>query len=147
MDWFYHDLIILVKQCKTPYKNLDKALLFSRRQVFSMKKKKKTLSSFNYYRVQYFLLKLCTHFPLTNVYKWVFRIFFYLFRSCVTCKNKKRPGFYTLVFDIFLKNSRSKQSKQIPNNLVGSLCKVSAENVKLCGSSACQSFQFFRQIA
>ena len=73
--------------------------------------------------------------------------FFYLFRSCVTCKNKKRPGFYTLVFDIFLKNSRSKQSKQIPNNLVGSVCKVSAENVKLCGSSACQSFQFFGQIA
>ena len=62
-------------------------------------------------------------------------------------KIKKRTGFYTLVFDIFLKNSRSKQSKQIPNNLVGSVCKVSAENVKLCGSSACQSFQFFRQIA
>ena len=146
MDWFYHDLIILVKQCKTPYKNLDKALLFSRRQVFSMKKKRKlwvasTTIEFNIFCWNFAHI---SHLPMST--NGCFG-FFFICLDCVTCKNKKRPGFYTLVFDIFLKNSRSKQSKQIPNNLVGSVCKVSAENVKLCGSSACQSFQFFRQIA
>ena len=33
MDWFYYNLIILIKQCKMPYQNLDKALLFLRDQV------------------------------------------------------------------------------------------------------------------
>ena len=37
MDWFYYNLIILIKYCKIPYKNLDKALLFSRDQVFCLK--------------------------------------------------------------------------------------------------------------
>ena len=30
-------LIILIKECKIPYKNLDKALLFLRNQVFCLK--------------------------------------------------------------------------------------------------------------
>ena len=37
MSWFYDDLIILIKWCEAPYKNLDKALLFSRNQVFVWK--------------------------------------------------------------------------------------------------------------
>ena len=37
IDWFYYNLIILIKQCKIPYKNVDKALLFSRNQVFCLK--------------------------------------------------------------------------------------------------------------
>ena len=36
MDWFYY-MIILIKWCKIPYKNLDKALLFSKIQVFYLK--------------------------------------------------------------------------------------------------------------
>ena len=40
----------------------------------------KTLTSSNYPTVQYFLLKLCTRFLLTNVYKSVWD-FFILFRS------------------------------------------------------------------
>ena len=43
----------------------------------------KTLTSSNYPTVQYFLLKLCTRFLLTNVYKRVPGIFFILFRFCV----------------------------------------------------------------
>ena len=35
----------------------------------------KTLTSSNYPTVQYYLPKLCTHVPLTNVYKSVFGIF------------------------------------------------------------------------
>ena len=41
----------------------------------------KTLMSYNYYPVQYFLLKLRTRFLLTNFYKRVCEIFFVLFRS------------------------------------------------------------------
>ena len=36
----------------------------------------KTLASSNYPTVQYFLLKLCTRFLLTNVYKRLCEIFF-----------------------------------------------------------------------
>ena len=41
----------------------------------------KTLTSSNYPTVQYFLLKLRTRFPFTNVYKRVCGIFFISFRS------------------------------------------------------------------
>ena len=58
----------------------------------------KTWASFNYPTVQYFLLKHCTRFLLTNVYKRVSGIFLILFRSWVINKNVKRPGFYALVF-------------------------------------------------
>ena len=34
----FNNLIILIKLCKIPYKNLDKAPLFSRNQVFCLKK-------------------------------------------------------------------------------------------------------------
>ena len=37
MDWFYCNLIILIKQCKIPLRKLDKALLFSRNQVLCLK--------------------------------------------------------------------------------------------------------------
>ena len=72
----------------------------------------KTLTSSNYPTVQYFLLKFRTRFLLTNVCKSVCGIFFILFRSWVICKNLKRPGFYTLVFYIFINTSRSKQNKK-----------------------------------
>ena len=49
----------------------------------------KTLTGSNYPTVQYFLLKLCTRFRLTNAYKMVCGIFLILFRSWVICKNKK----------------------------------------------------------
>ena len=37
LDWFYYNLIILIKQCKMPYKSLGKALSFLRNQVFCLK--------------------------------------------------------------------------------------------------------------
>ena len=106
MDIFYYDLIILIKQCNISYKNLDKAF----EKPGFLFEKLKTLTSSNYHRVQYFLLKLLTRFLLTSVNKWLFRIFFIWFISLVICKNRKRPGFYTLVFYIFIDNSRSKQN-------------------------------------
>ena len=77
----------------------------------------KTLTSSNYPTVQYFLLKLRTRFLLTNVYKRVCGIFFILFRSWVICKKIKRPAFYTLVFYVFINNSRSKQNKKNPRQI------------------------------
>ena len=99
-----------------PYKNLGKALLFSRNQVF-LSEKLKTLTSSNYHRVQYFLLKFRTRFLLTNIYKKLLGIFFILFRSWVVCKNQKDLVSTHSFFYIFNNNSRSKQNKKIPNTL------------------------------
>ena len=79
-------------------------------EKLGLSEKLKTLTSSNYHRVQNFLLKLRTRFLLMNVYEMVFGIFFILFRSWVICKNKKRLGFYTLVFYIFISNLRSKEN-------------------------------------
>ena len=49
----------------------------------------KTVTSSNYPRVQFFFLKLCTRFLLTNVYKRMCGGFFILFRSWVICKKEK----------------------------------------------------------
>ena len=37
MDWLLYYFIILIKQCKIPYRTLGKALLFSRNKVFCLK--------------------------------------------------------------------------------------------------------------
>ena len=106
----------------------------------------KTLTSSNYPTVQYFLLKLRTPFLLTNVYKGVCGIFFILFRSWVICKNLKRPGFYTLVFYTFINNSRSKRNKKKSHTSfrrhykVENVCKISAKNIKIYGSSSLSKF-------
>ena len=39
---------------------------------------------------------------------------FFLFRSWDICKNLKRPGFYKLVFDTFINNTRSRQNLKNP---------------------------------
>ena len=70
------------------------------------------IENFDELQLQYFLLKLCKRFRLTNVYKWMFGIFLILYRSWVIWKNKRRPGLYTLVFYNFINNSRSKQNKK-----------------------------------
>ena len=84
---FFYNLIILTKLCKIWKLNLDKALLFQRNQVIS--EKLKTLTSSNYHKVYHFLLEFCTRFLLKNVYKWVFEIFFILFRSWFINENVK----------------------------------------------------------
>ena len=75
----------------------------------------KTLTSSNYHTVQYFLMKLWTHFLLTNVDKKEYGI--YLFCLDLSYMQKlKRPGFRTLVFYIFINNSRSKHNKANPKH-------------------------------
>ena len=71
----------------------------------------KTSTSSNYPIVQYFFAATSYTFSTYHcLKKGVCGIVFILFRSCVICKNKKRPGFYTLVFYTFINNSRSKQN-------------------------------------
>ena len=62
-----------------------------------LSEKLKTLTSSNYYRVQYFLLTLCTRFLLTNVYKRVFRIFSILLRLELFAKIIKHSFFTFLL--------------------------------------------------
>ena len=60
--------------------------------------KSKALTSSNYHRIQYFLLKICTRFLLTNVYKRVFGISFILFISRAINKNVKNECVETRSF-------------------------------------------------
>ena len=76
----------------------------------------KTLTSSNYPTNQYFLLKLRTRFPLTNVYKRVGGIFLFCLDLELFAKVKK-AWFDTPVFYVFINNSRSKQNKKTPSTL------------------------------
>ena len=80
MDWYFYNLILLVKQCKIRCKDLCKALLFSRKISFLFKKLKTLkvgVESFNHHRVQKFSTKFCTRFLINNVSKRVFGIFLF----------------------------------------------------------------------
>ena len=105
MDWFLYYLIMLIKKCKIPYKILDKALLFSRNQVFCLKNWKLwralTTLEFNIFCWNFAHV---SYLPVST--KESFWYFFVLFRSWVTSKNWKRLGFYTLTRTNFLNNSR-----------------------------------------
>ena len=106
-----------------------------------------TLRSPKYPRFQYFLLKLCTRFLLTNVYKTCSGFSLCCLDLHLFAKIKK-VGFYTLVFDIFINNLRSKQNKKIPSNLLH-LSRKRMQNfikkiLKSMAVGARQSFQFFR---
>ena len=80
----------------------------------SLSEKLKTLTSSNYHRVSYFLLKLSRHFLLINVYKRVFGIFFISLKSWVIKKTGFSECAETRSFSIFAK--RSKQNKKNPKH-------------------------------
>ena len=81
--------------------------------------------------------------------------FFFLF--CLDlelfAKIKKRPGFYRVVFYIFVDNSRSKQNKKDPEHAFVDIvkqerCAKFQQNIlHFVAVGACQKFRFFRQIA
>ena len=85
------------------------------------------------------------------IYKRISGIFFILVRSWVINKNVKRPGFYTLVFYIFINNSRSKQNKKSPRHPSVDIgkketCAKFQQKILNCRVVwAHQSFQTFRQ--
>ena len=88
MEWFFYNLVILIKLYKIWYLNFDKALLFLRNQAICLKNWKLWQAPAT--RKFFFLLKFCISFLLSNVYKRVFGIFFILYRSWVINKNVKR---------------------------------------------------------
>ena len=113
MEWFFYNLVIVIKLYKTWYLNLDKALSFPRNQTICQKNWKlwraPTTTKFN------ILLNFCTHFLRINVYKSAFDIFFILFTSWVINNNIKNECVETRSFFFFVNNSRSKQNKKIAN--------------------------------
>ena len=133
---------------KTIQKFRQSSIVFEKPSILS--ENLKSLTGSNYPTVQYFLLKLCTRFLRTNAYKMVCGIFLILFRSWVICKNKKRCGFYTLDFYIFINNSRSKQNKKNPTNIcvdftkLKTCGKIQQKILKSMVAGARQIFQFFR---
>ena len=89
MNWFYNNVIILIKYCKIPYKNLDKALLFSKKHILS-----ENLTSSNYPTVQYFFAETSHRFPTHQCLQkgmWDFLYFVYILSYL---QKLKRPGFY-----------------------------------------------------
>ena len=75
----------------------------------------------------------------------LFGIFAVFFRSSVIPKKLKRPGFYTLVFYIFINNSRSKQNEKNPEQAFVGIIKweISAKNIKVRGSWSPSKFSIF----
>ena len=119
-----------------PYKNLDKALLFSRIQVFCLKNWKPWRAPTTIV-FDIFFLKLSTRFLITSVYETVFGIFFILFRSWVICKNQKDLVSTYLFFTIWLITRDLNKIKKNPEHSfvdIVKLCKMSAKNIKLYGS-------------
>ena len=96
--------------------------------------KLRTLTSSNYCSVGYFLLKFCTRFSLTTVYKKLFKIFF-LFCSYPQLSPKSKKDLVSTcsqnqVFHTFINNSRSKQNKKSPKHPF-----VDTANQEMCAKS------------
>ena len=115
MEWFFYNLVILIKLYKIWYLNSDETILFPRNQAFCLKNWKlwwaPATAKFNI-----FLLKFCTRFLLNNIYKRTVGNFFILFRSWVIIKNVKNECVENRSFVIFANNSRSKQNKTNPEH-------------------------------
>ena len=100
-----------------------------------------------------FFTKISHTFPAYQRLQKSVQGFFILFRSWVFCKKLKRPGFYILVFYIFINNSRYKQNKKKPQTpfcihfYVESTWNILAKNIKLYGSWNSSKFSFCRQKA
>ena len=109
--WFFYNRVTLITLYKIWYLNLDKAVLFPRNQVICLKNwnlwQGPTTIKFNF-----FFLKFCTDFLLSNVYKRVFRIFLFCLDLKSLIEIKKKRACRKWVFFIFANNSRYKQNKK-----------------------------------
>ena len=131
-------MIILINWCKIQYLNLDKTLISKKPGHFL--EKLKTLIAATTIEFNVFLMKFCTHFCLTYVYKMVFLIFKKILFQFLSV-------FRNLVFFIL---ASSKQNKKVPNTLLQIL--VSMKHVQYFNKNSCylvvvarQNFQFFRE--
>ena len=76
----------------------------------------KTLTSSNYPTVKYFFNETSHTFPTYQCLQKGVREFFYFVYVLSYSKKLKRPGFYTLIFYIFINNSRSKKLLKNPEH-------------------------------
>ena len=112
--------------------------------------KLKTLTRFDYPRIQYALLKLHTLFLLINIYKRVLEIFYFfyfLFTSWVFCKYQKRPvskhTFFT--FSLITQDIYKTILKTLLQTLLsGKRVQNFSKNIKLCGSWSSSKFSVFQ---
>ena len=86
MEWFYYNLVMLIKWCKIPYKNLGKVLSFSRNQVFCLKIWKLWRAPTTI-QFKIFFAETSQTFPIYQCLQKCVRDFLILFRSWVICKN------------------------------------------------------------
>ena len=135
--------LILYEQCLL-------RLMENRQRSRYFSEKLKIFTSSNYHKVEYFLLRFCTFFSLTNVYKRVFEIFLNFVQTLSYLKKLKKclvlHTHRNQVFHIFINNSRTRRMKKCPNTLlqeVENVCKISAQNFKFYGR-AHQSFNIFK---
>ena len=108
MEWFFYNLVILIKLYKIRYLNLDEVLLFPGNQAICLKNP--TTTKFNIF---------CWNFAQVSYLKMSansVRDFFVLFRSWVINKNVKNEGVENMSFLILANNSRSKESKKNPEH-------------------------------
>ena len=120
---------------QNPVPKLRQSSIISKRPIF-LSKKVKTL---------YYLLKFCTQFFLSNIYKRVFSSFFILFRSSVIKKIVKNL-LSAVFFLFFANNSRPKKTKRSQALFckywyVGNECKISAKNFNPTVVGSRQSFE------
>ena len=127
----------------------QRSIVFEKTSILS--ENMKTLTSSNYPTVQYFLLKLCTRFLLTSVYKEVSQIFFILFRSCFICKHLKdlvstRSLFtFLLITQDLNKNQKNPEHPFVDIVKQKKCAKFQQTILNSMVVGARQSFQFFRQ--
>ena len=92
------------------------SIVFKKPGIFS--ENSKTLTSFNYPIVQYFLLKLRTRFLLTNVYKRACGIFLFSLDLEVFAKIKKDLVSTHSFFTVLLITQDLNEIKKIPKILL-----------------------------
>ena len=115
MEWFFYNLLILIKVCKIRYLNVDK---FGETGLFVWK-----IENFDELQLPeslIFLLKFCTRFLLNNVYKRVFGVFLFCLdlELLISVKNECAETTY---FFIFANNPRSK--KKLKKNSRTPFCR------------------------
>ena len=112
--------------------------------------KLKTLTSSSYRRVEYVLLKFYTRFLITKVCKSVFGIVLFcldleLFRKIkndLVCTFSLKP--LLLISQDPNKIKKKSRTRFCRDCLVGKVCKISAKNIKLCGSWISSNISVFQ---
>ena len=115
-----------------------------------------TLTSSNYNRVQYFLLKVCTRFLRNNVSNMVFVFFFVLFRSWVLNVNVKsivlwmcrnRDFFNSLQITQYLTKIKNLHHHFVVISKKGKSYKILGKSIQLYGSwSSSKAFNVLGKI-